>query len=114
MPCQPSRQRVAARAVASARVTHPQQLLVLLLQLAFQVPHPLLDAPVTLLRLRMDHSIEQHKKRKREEEVRDDLPCLSAKEGNNDDDDNNNSSNNDDKKSSGNNTKPKPLTPNAK
>lgn len=31
--------------------THPEQLLVLLLQLALQVPHPLLDAAVTLLRL---------------------------------------------------------------
>lgn len=35
----------------ASAVTHPEQLLVLLLQLAFQVPHPLLDAPVTLLRL---------------------------------------------------------------
>lgn len=35
-------------------LTHPQQLLVLLLQLAFQVPHPLLYAPVTLLRLQME------------------------------------------------------------
>lgn len=43
---------------AAPAVTHPQQLLVLLLQLAFQVPHPLLDAPVALLRLRTDHSID--------------------------------------------------------
>lgn len=41
---------------AASTVTHPQQLLVLLLQLALQVPHPLLYAPVTLLRLHTDHS----------------------------------------------------------
>lgn len=40
----------------ASAVTHPQQLLVLLLQLAFQVPHSLLDAPVALLRLQMDRS----------------------------------------------------------
>lgn len=47
------------RIAAASAVTHPQQLLVLLLQLAFQVPHPLLDAPVTLLRLHADHSIDE-------------------------------------------------------
>lgn len=45
----------------ASTVTHPQQLLVLLLQLAFQVPHSLLNAPVTLFRLQMDHSIDRTK-----------------------------------------------------
>lgn len=45
----------------ASALTHPQQLLVLLLQLAFQVPHSLLDAPVTLFRLRTDRSVNRMK-----------------------------------------------------
>lgn len=48
----------------ASAVTHPQQLLVLLLQLAFQVPHSLLNAPVTLFRLQLDHRIDRTRKKK--------------------------------------------------
>jgi len=55
---------VAAWHILSS-LTHPQQLLVLLLQLALQVPHSLLNAPVTLFRLQMEETAHTGQKRAR-------------------------------------------------
>lgn len=46
----------------SSAVTHPEQFLVFLLQLAFQVPHSLLNAAVTLLCLQMGYSKDRKEK----------------------------------------------------